>query len=204
MMTQADSVPIRDDDVKTPIVDGDASTDQPEATEPEAAGREHSALATSPLAQAALGVAAAVLGVVALIDASGLKMFGKHGVPGPGLFPTALSIVVSALGLALVVVSAVRRVRDGRAPVGQLAGVGRELRRAGGVWVGLLASIALMGLIGFVPATILLIAYLVLVVERIRNWKAAVVIVAVPVVAYALFVFVLGVDLPTSALFEGN
>ena len=28
-------------------------------------------------------------------------------------------------------------------------------------------------------------------------------IVAVPLVAYALFVFVLGVDLPTSTLFEG-
>jgi hypothetical protein len=61
-----------------------------------------------------------------------------------------------------------------------------------------------MGLFGFVPATILLIAYLVLVIERIRNLKAVLVIVLVPVLAYVLFVLVLGVELPTSALFEGN
>ena len=60
-----------------------------------------------------------------------------------------------------------------------------------------------MGLIGFVPATILLITYLVLMIERIRGLKTVLVIVAVPVLAYLLFVFVLGVDLPTSPLFEG-
>ena len=60
-----------------------------------------------------------------------------------------------------------------------------------------------MGLIGFVPATILLIAYLVLLIERVRGLKTVVVIVAVPVIAYALFVFVLGVELPTAAFFEG-
>src|SRR5215475_6814793 len=103
-MTQADSVPIRDDEVKTTIVDADASSDEHEEMEPEATGREQSALATAPVAQAGLGLAAAVLGVVALIDASGLKMFGKHGVPGPGMFPTALSIAVLVLGLSLVAV----------------------------------------------------------------------------------------------------
>jgi tripartite tricarboxylate transporter TctB family protein len=198
-MTQADSVPIRHDDgAERPLADGDSSADEYDSTEP-----EHSVLATSPIAQAALGIAAAGFGVVALIDASGLPMFGKHGVPGPGMFPTALSVAVAVLGLALLVVSIVRRVRRGRGPAGELRVVGPELLRAGSVWVGLTACIALMGLIGFVPATILLIAYLVLMIERIRSFKAVLVIVAVPVLAYLLFVFVLGVDLPTSPLFEG-
>ena len=201
-MTQADSVPIRHDDGgEPPLADGDASADEQHSTE--STEREHSVLATSPLAQAALGIVVAGFGVAALIDASGLPMFGKHGVPGPGMFPAALSIAVAALGLALVVVSIVRRVRRGRGPAGELRGVGPELLRAGSVWVGLTASIALMAFIGFVPAAIVLIAYLVLVVERVRGLKAVLAIVAIPVVAYLLFVLVLGVELPTSELFEG-
>jgi hypothetical protein len=193
-MTRADSVGIRNDDEGIAAVpEADTST-----------GPERSALATVPLAQAALGLGATALGVVALVGASGLSMFGKHGVPGPGMFPAVLSIAVLSLGLTLVAVSVVRRVRAGRGRAGQLAGVGGQLRRAGSVWIGLVASIPLMSLIGFVPATILLIAYLVLGIERIRGLKAVIVIVAVPVVAYALFVFVLGVDLPTSPFFEGN
>lgn len=190
-MTRAESVPVAHDDQDAVVDDH----------EPVASRR--SVLAASPGAQAILGIVAAAFGVVALIDASGLPMFGKHGVPGPGMFPTALSAAVVALGLALTVVSLVRRVRNGRAPAGQMKGVGTEFLRAGSVWVGLTASIPLMGLIGFVPATILLIAYLVLFIERVRGWRPVAVIIAVPVVAYLLFVFVLGVDLPTSVLLGG-
>jgi hypothetical protein len=164
---------------------------------------DHSVLSTSPVAQAGLGAVAAAFGVIALIDASGLDMFGKKGVPGPGFFPISLSVAVIALGLLLTVVSVLRRLRHGRGPVGQMHGVGAELLRAAGVWLGFLIGVALMPLIGFVPATIVLIAYLVFGVERIKGIKAVLVIVAVPLVAYALFVFVLGVELPTSALFEG-
>jgi len=191
MMTRAESVPVAHGDQ-------DALVDDHEPAAP-----ERSVLAKSPGAQAILGVVAAGFGAVALIDASGLPMFGKHGVPGPGMLPTALSVAVVARGLALAAVSVGRRLRNGRAAEGQMKGVGKEFVRAGSVWVGLTASIPLMGLIGFVPATILLIAYLVLLIERVRGLKTVVVIVAVPVIAYALFVFVLGVELPTAAFFEG-
>jgi putative tricarboxylic transport membrane protein len=189
---------------KVGVVQKDADAEaEIEQSEPDSAADEKSALATSPVAQAGLGVVAAGFGVVALLDASDLDMFGDKGVPGPGFAPVSLAIAVIALGLVLVVVSVVRGIRHGLGPAGQMAGVGRQLLRAASVWIGFLVSIPLMPLIGFVPATVLLIAYLVLVVERIRNLKAIVVIVAVPVVAYALFVFVLGVELPTSVLFEG-
>jgi hypothetical protein len=164
---------------------------------------EHSPLATSPIAQAGLGLVAAAFGATALIDAHGLDIFGKKGVPGPGFFPVSLSVAVIALGLLLVAVSVVRGVRHGLGPAGQMRGVSGQLLRAAYVWAGFLVGVALMPLIGFVPATILLIGYLVLLVERIRNIKAVLVIVAVPLAAYALFVFVLGVELPASALFEG-
>jgi hypothetical protein len=173
-----------------------------EIEEPDAAP-DHSVLSTSPVAQAGLGAVAAAFGVIALIDASGLDMFGKKGVPGPGFFPISLSVAVIVLGLLLTAVSVLRRLRHGRGPAGQMHGVGAELLRAAGVWLGFLIGVALMPLIGFVPATILLIAYLVFGVERIKGIKAVLVIIAVPLVAYALFVFVLGVELPTSTLFEG-
>lgn len=186
-MTQTDSV----------------NTDPAPAAEESEPAAEHSVLSTSPIAQACLGAAAAVFGVIALVDASGLAVFGKKGVPGPGFFPIALSIAVIALGLLLVAVSVLRGIRKGRGPAGQMRGVGAEVLRAAGVWLGFLIGCALMPLIGFVPATILLLAYLVFGLERIKGIKAILVIVVVPLVAYALFVFVLGVDLPTSSLFEG-
>jgi hypothetical protein len=174
----------------------------PTVEEPEP-GRRHSALSTSPIAQAGLGAAAAAFGVIALVDASGLAVFGKKGVPGPGFFPIALSIALVALGLLLVTVSVLRGLRNGLGHAGQMQGVGAELLRAAGVWLGFLIGCALMPLIGFVPAAVLLVAYLVFGLERIRGIKAVVVVIAVPIVAYALFVFVLGVELPTSILFEG-
>lgn len=185
-MTQTGSVPT------------DAAFDDAESGE-----TERSVLSTAPLAQAGLGVVATAMGVVALIDASGLAVFGEKGVPGPGFFPVFLSVAVVVLGVLQVAVSILRGVREGARPAGQMSGVRAELLRAASVWIGLLISVALMSLVGFVPATVLLIAYLVFGVERVRGVKAALVIVAVPLVTYALFVFVLGVDLPTSPLFEG-
>jgi Tripartite tricarboxylate transporter TctB family len=166
------------------------------AVEESESASDHSVLSTSPVAQAGLGAVAAAFGVIALIDASGLHMFGKKGVPGPGFFPISLSVAVIALGLLLAAVSVLRGLRHGRGPAGQMHGVA-------GVWLGFLIGVALMPLIGFVPATVVLIAYLVFGVERIKGIKAVLVIIAVPLVAYALFVFVLGVELPTSTLFEG-
>jgi putative tricarboxylic transport membrane protein len=199
-MTRTDSVPISDGgDARAP--DTVAAGLGVDDTAADAA--EHSPLATAPVAQGGLGLVAAAFGAVSLLDASGLKMFGDHGVPGPGFFPTSMSVAVVALGLLLTTVSVVRAVRAGRAPTGELHEVVRELLRAATVWIGFAISIPLMTLIGFVPATVLLIAYLVVAVERVRGLKAIAVIIAVPVVAYLLFVFVLGVELPTSTLFEG-
>jgi len=186
-MTQTDSAP------------GEAVTDDADA-----GGAEHSVLSTAPLAQAGLGLVAAAFGGVALIDATGLDLFGDKGVPGPGFFPVFLSVAVILLGALQVAVSVARGVRWGSGPRGQMAGVRAELLRTAYVWGGFLVSIALMPLLGFVPAAMLLIAYLVVAVERIKGIKAVLVIVAVPLLAYALFVFVLGVDLPESSLFGAS
>jgi hypothetical protein len=164
---------------------------------------ERSVLSTAPVAQAGLGLVAAGFGVAALIDAHGLDVFGDKGIPGPGFFPISLSVAVIVLGLLQVAVSVARGVRHGLGPSGQLRGLSGELLRVAHVWSTFLICLLLMPLVGFVPAAMLLIAYLVFAVERTRGLKAVLVIVAVPLVAYALFVFVLGVDLPESTLLEG-
>lgn len=189
-MTQTGSAPVHRD-----------QRDDEQFEDVEPGGHEHSPFATAPIAQAGLGAVAAAFGVVSLFGASSLAMFGKKGIPGPGMFPTATAVAVTTLGLALVVISAIRRIRTG--PGESLARTKPELLRAGSVWAGLMICIALMEVIGFAAASALLIAYLVLLVERVRAVKAVIAIIAVPVAAYLLFGFVLGVDLPTSAFIEG-
>lgn len=167
----------------------------------ESAEEAKSPFATAPIAQAALGVVAVAFGVVSLFGASSLAMFGKKGIPGPGMFPTVTAVAVTVLGLTLVGISVLRRIRTG--PGESLAGTKPEVLRSLSVWIGLMICIALMDVIGFAASSALLIAYLVLVVERVRGIKAVAAIVGVPLAAYVLFGFVLGVDLPTSVFIEG-
>jgi hypothetical protein len=174
----------------------------PDDADAGAGDADQSILATAPVAQAGLGLVAAAFGVIALVDATGLEMFGAKGVPGPGFFPVSLSIAVIALGALQVAASTARGVRRGFGVRAQLTGVRGDVLRAAHVWVGFLIGILLMPLFGFVPAAMLLLAYLVIAVERVKGIAAVLVVVAVPLAAYALFVFVLGVDLPESILFE--
>ena len=144
-MTQTDSAP------------SEAATDDSDAGGPntQCCPRRHWRRRASALVAAAFGV-------VALVDASGLKVFGDKGVPGPGFFPMFPVGCGHPLGLLQVAVSVARGVRRGAGSTRvRWRGVSAEVLRAAYVWLGFLVSIALMPLAGFVPATMLLIAYLV-------------------------------------------
>lgn len=158
------------------------------------------------VANLVLGIVVTAIGAAALVEASGLDMFGENGVPGPAFLPNLLAVLLVVLGLLLTAVTLRRRAPAAEAagdetaddePPFELSGV----LRAGRVWIGLLVSVPLMPLIGFVPAMVLLMAYLIFAVERMSGVQAVVATVLVPAMTYAIFAFLLGVDLPASELF---
>lgn len=156
------------------------------------------------VANLVLGLVVAAVGVLAFFEASDLDMFGEHGVPGPGFLPIVLAITLLVLGLLLVGLTLTRW----RAPAPQVEAAededkfeARNLVRAGRVWIGFLVSVPVMSLIGFIPAMVILVAYLVFVVERIKGIKPVLAAILIPAAIYAIFAFMLGVDLPASSLF---
>jgi len=155
------------------------------------------------IAHLALGLAAASVGAAALLSGAQLQWFGEHGVPGPGLFPSLVALALVALGLVLATVSLARRggTRDGdQLATGTFDRSG--LLRAGRVWVGFTVAIGLLAPLGFVPAMVLLLAFLVLVVERQRGIVPILTVIILPTAVYLLFTAVLGVDLPASELLD--
>jgi hypothetical protein len=75
-----------------------------------------------------------------------------------------------------------------------IAGV--RVGRAAVVWLGFAVAIAALDYLGFIPTMIVFAAYVILAVERIRSWWAVLTILAIPLVAYAVFSYLLGVHLP--------
>jgi hypothetical protein len=118
-------------------------------------------------------------------------------VPGPGFLPMVLAVTIVVLGTLLVVT---RLVGSGEKFGAFAAPRGRELLRAGAVAGAIVLATAVMPVIGFVPAFVLLIALLLFGLEGMRSWSALVTVVVVPAAAYWLFGMMLGVRLPAGPL----
>lgn len=150
---------------------------------------------------AVTGCLAAVVAAFALIEAFGLSLSGRAGGPGPGLFPALLSALLLVLGLALLV-SALRVRSPG--PGADVSSTpvfeARRVGRAGGVAVGLAASVAILPIAGFLLTGLLLVGYLILVVESRRGVWGVVAAVLIPGLAYLIFATLLSVRLPVGVL----
>lgn len=150
-----------------------------------------------------IGAVSTLIGAAALWDGHDLELFGEHRVPGPGFFPILTSAALVALGALLVVRTllsppVVRNDQEAEAGHGW-----RGVLRAMHVWLGYGVAILLLPTLGFLAAMALLVAYLQLVIERTRGWRAIATIVLVPMCVYGLFDYVLGVYLPAGSLFGG-
>jgi len=113
--------------------------------------------------------AVALLVVFALFAFESLQLSLRDALgPGPGFFPFWLSVVGGGLALLLLA-----QLHSGRAAVdaGTLKFDRSGVRRVTLVLAGLIVAVALLELVGFRLAMLLLIAY-VLVALGVRNWLA--------------------------------
>ncbi|GAA2026733.1 tripartite tricarboxylate transporter TctB family protein [Terrabacter terrae] len=139
-----------------------------------------------PLAQVAAGVVTLVLGVAGMALSLGYGL-GSLTQPGPGLWPFAVSVAVTALSVAQIAFG--RRAEDTeqftRSSV--LTGLGV---------LSLVGLAALLPVIGFeVPSLVLMVVWLRFLGGE--SWRmTAVVSVVTVAVFYALFVLALSIPLP--------
>lgn len=154
------------------------------------------------LVHVVLGLVVAVLGVVlTVMSLTGLDYLGANDTPGPGFFPSLVSAILAALGIALALTWTLMPAgRRESAP--QLSFVPRQMIRVAVVWAGLGVFTALMEPLGFLVASELFALFLIVAVERIRDWRMAVTLVLLPLVTYFLFATLLEVDLPGGTLWS--
>lgn len=163
-------------------------------------------------AELVLGVIVTAVGAYALSVALRLTLFGKNHVPGPGLFPTLITIGMLILGVLLAVLSVRDAVRSRPASVAESveatddesaaegASQRQRLLRAGIVFLCYAIVMPLMPILGFVPAAALLVLLVLIGVERRLTWKTPVAAILIPVAAFYLFVRLLSVPLPVGVI----
>lgn len=144
-----------------------------------------------------IGAFFVLLGLAGVTQSLQLDLYQRGGIPGPGMFPLALSIALVALGV-LLIITRIRGRPDDFAPLEKPSR--DELRRVVTVMAGLLVSAVLLPIVGYFLSSFALVTFLLFGVERLRSWRAVVTAVALPAVFYLVFVVLLHVRLPAGFL----
>jgi hypothetical protein len=145
----------------------------------------------------ASGFALAILGFLVAHQASTLTYSDEFG-PGPGLLPLWLGLILSALAGCLVISAAIRKGSQEPKEHSDVPVLSKFLRVVP-AWVGLIATVAVLNVLGFVASLGLFTFFLVYWVER-RSLKSAIVVsVAITVSFLCVFRVVLPVPLPLNA-----
>ncbi len=137
---------------------------------------------------------AGILLVVALghlWEASKMPL-GTPALPGPGLFPITVGVVVSLLSLTLLLQAA-------RQPARQQASIipaGEPGRRVAGVWLALAAYALLVGTLGHALLTGVVSIVILRLLGMRRWWVIFLLAAALAAGSYYLFVVVFEVPLP--------
>jgi hypothetical protein len=126
-------------------------------------------------------------------QAIALDFFQRSEIPGPGFLPVLLAITIGILGVVIV---ATRLVGNDKQFGAFSWPSWNEFRRSLSVWIAFTVSIAVMELLGFFIASALLIAVLLLGVERLRSIGAIATVIIIPLVCWLLFHVALKVPLP--------
>jgi hypothetical protein len=136
--------------------------------------------------------------IFAITQSLALPLSQRGGIPGPGMAPLILGVVLLALGAIL----AGSRVVGAADSFGEVDWPNRtELTRVVAVVIALAVSIALLKPLGYIVSSVLLVAFLVLAIERLPLVKALILIVGLPVLFYVIFGVLLRVRLPALPAF---
>jgi hypothetical protein len=151
------------------------------------------------------GLVTAAVGAAASWDARGLIMFGDHDVPGAGFFPKILAGLLIVLGLLLAGISvreAPHEAQVGADDAGAAAEAGgwRRMLRPVGVLIVFGVIAPLVGVIGYIPAMILLVLVVLYGIERRRDFRSLFAAVLIPVATYVLFAHLFSIPLPSGPL----
>ncbi|MGH3326356.1 MAG: tripartite tricarboxylate transporter TctB family protein [Streptomycetales bacterium] len=141
----------------------------------------------------ASGAVFVVFGVFVLIQSLQLDLY-VEGVPGPGFFPGLLAVAMALSGALLIVT---RRKAASADAEGFTLPSRRQATRSLGLWIAVLVASLLVGVVGFPVAMVLLVAVILLGIERRRGIWTLVTIIAIPLFAWLMFAQLLQVPLPT-------
>ena len=143
------------------------------------------------------GLALALLGLLVAQRARSLTYSDEFG-PGPGLLPLWLGLILSALAGCLVIFASIRKGSEEPKEHSDVSVLSKFLR-VFPAWLGLIATVALLNVVGFVASLGLFTFFLVYWVER-RSLKSAIVVsVAITVSFVFVFRVILPVPLPLNA-----
>ena len=141
----------------------------------------------------AAGMIFMACGALVLTESLPLNFYAE-GVPGPGFFPTLLAIALAVTGGLLLFT----RLRRPEAALGEFALPSRpQAGRSLGLWLAILVAVLAVDVVGFLLAMVLLVAVLMLGIERAPGLVAIATIVVTPLLAYLLFAQLLQVPLPS-------
>jgi putative tricarboxylic transport membrane protein len=138
------------------------------------------------------GTCIGVFGTYVVYGALKLPYVSDSG-PGPGFFPLWIGIALTLLSLYLVFVSGFAAPTEAKSEGQSALALGRAL----GGWLGLMLAIAFLPWLGFGLSLALLTALLILALERRSPWTALSVAVGLAVGFHLIFVFALGLSLPS-------
>jgi putative tricarboxylic transport membrane protein len=146
-----------------------------------------------------VGAAILVLGFGAALWEASTFQYRTEFAPGPGFAPVWISVLGIAVGL-VIAAGALRRGRrageaDEREPVN-----GRGIARVIASLLGLLAMMAAVPWVGFVPAIFAFLLFLTLAVQRLPGWVALGTSVGTVLFVYVVFVRLLEVPIPAGPL----
>jgi hypothetical protein len=140
-----------------------------------------------------IGAVSVILAGFVLTQALALDFFQRSEIPGPGFLPVLLAIAIGIVGLAIIATRLAGNDRQfGAFTWPSPSEFGRSLT----VWAAFTVSIALMEALGFFVSSALLIAALLLGIERLRSTGAIATVILIPLGCYLLFHVALKVALP--------